>query len=147
MARELPPNLDDGELWLPSEIIPEVASPRPIKCGAASAYDLDALAMELAALGFFDPCRIPNKPAPAAVPPLPALAKVGPFSFCRNVQFFKKKISPRFSYLSFLVGFLSGESFRIRVRAVPGSGGNRFVSARCEASSASGLILFFYLII
>lgn len=75
MAREFPPNLDDGELWLPSEIIPDVGSLHPTSSGAA-ATGLEALAMELAAFRFFDPYPNPNKPPPAARRQLPYLAEV-----------------------------------------------------------------------
>ncbi|XP_072979500.1 uncharacterized protein [Typha angustifolia] len=53
---EFPPNLDDGELWLPSEIIPDLGVRRcSLRSDVACA---DGLAHQLAAFGFLDRARL-----------------------------------------------------------------------------------------
>ncbi|CAL9079425.1 unnamed protein product [Musa textilis] len=76
---EFAPNLDDGEMWLPSEIIPDVGLRRLHQSNAAAArvrgayhlaFDVEGLASELAALSPLDRAqRLPAAKLPPVLPP------------------------------------------------------------------------------
>ncbi|CAD5193328.1 unnamed protein product [Musa acuminata subsp. malaccensis] len=82
---EFAPNLDDGEMWLPSEIIADLGLRRLHHSNAATAarvrgayhhtFDVEGLASQLAALSPLD--RVQRLPA-AKLPPLQGLKPVGP---------------------------------------------------------------------
>ncbi|CAL9137144.1 unnamed protein product [Musa acuminata var. zebrina] len=88
---EFAPNLDDGEMWLPSEIIADLGLRRLHHSNAAAArvrgayhhtFDVEGLASQLAALSPLDRVqRLPAAKLPPVLPPhyeLQGLKPVGP---------------------------------------------------------------------